>query len=89
MLVPVILNIYFYHASIQTDIIKDIKDPEKPQTLEELEVLTEESVKAEKLSDMLLNATGIPSYYIPKISIPTFALLEKSHVNTLVAKICC
>jgi len=39
------------------DIIKDIKDPEKPQTLEELEVLTEESVQAEKLSDTLLNTT--------------------------------
>ena len=26
------------------DVIRDIRDPEKPETLEELEVLTEESV---------------------------------------------
>ena len=41
-----------------SDILKDIRDPERPESLEELLVLTEESVVVKKLSDTLLHAIG-------------------------------
>lgn len=52
-------KVWIQYQLFIVDILKDIKDPEKPQTLEELEVLTEDSVQAEKLSKSLLHATGI------------------------------
>ncbi|KAF6030212.1 FAM96A [Bugula neritina] len=45
------------------DILKGIKDPERPETLEELQVLTEESVQVKKLSKSLLHTvvTFVPT----------------------------
>lgn len=40
------------------DQIKNIRDPERPETLEELDVLTEDSVKVERMSDDLLKVIG-------------------------------
>ncbi len=42
------LNIHVVHFS---DIIRDVRDPEKPETLEELEVVYEEGVTVEALND--------------------------------------
>lgn len=48
-------NMFCYRAVIRrsnhTDLLKAIKDPEKPNTLEDLEVITDDSVKVQKLSD--------------------------------------
>ncbi|XP_052792828.1 cytosolic iron-sulfur assembly component 2A-like [Mya arenaria] len=45
------------------DLIKDIKDPEKPQTLEELEVVNEDNVLVQNFSDdtLLVQITFIPT----------------------------
>lgn len=66
------------------DVIKGIKDPEKPQTLEELDVLSEESVKAEKLSDTLLHATG---WLCSHLSYYELTMHKYAQVNLLVSGI--
>ena len=38
------------------DVIRDIRDPEKPETLEELEVLTEESVVVQSMDESATSA---------------------------------
>lgn len=40
------------------DQIKSIRDPERPDTLEDLEVLTEESVQVKRISDDLYHTVG-------------------------------
>lgn len=51
------------------DIIKDIKDPERPETLEELNVLSEESVQVKKLSDRLIQTTGSEELVMARIEL--------------------
>ncbi|KXJ26279.1 MIP18 family protein FAM96A [Exaiptasia diaphana] len=44
------------------DLIKDIKDPEKPQTLEELDVVQEECVKVKSMEEhKLITITFTPT----------------------------
>jgi len=46
-----------------SDLIKDIRDPEKPQTLEELEVVNEENVNVSHFSEdtLLVRITFVPT----------------------------
>ncbi|XP_067928692.1 cytosolic iron-sulfur assembly component 2A-like [Watersipora subatra] len=53
------------------DIIKDIRDPEKAATLEELNVLTEDSVSVKKLSDTYLQTTVTFTPTVPHCSLAT------------------
>ena len=48
---------------MHSDLISGIRDPEKPETLEELNVITEDCVTVKRLSDgrLLVNIEFIPT----------------------------
>lgn len=56
-----------------TDIIKDIQDPEKPNTLEDLKVVFEEGVRMTRLNDVedayIVHITFTPT--VPHCSLAT------------------
>ena len=60
------------------DLIRDIKDPEKPETLEELNVVYEEGVKVSKL--------GETTFVIEVEFTPT---VSHCHLATLIGEVLC
>jgi metal-sulfur cluster biosynthetic enzyme len=52
--VEIIYGKHFWLLQINIDILKDIKDPEKPHTLEELEVLDEDSIEFKEFKNYSL-----------------------------------
>jgi metal-sulfur cluster biosynthetic enzyme len=57
------VTIIMQHFIFSPDLIKDIRDPEKPQTLEELNVVSEDNISVEEFSDDKL--------YVKIVFVPT------------------
>jgi len=64
---------------LHLDLIKDIRDPEKPQTLEDLNVVSEENVVVKQFTDdqLLVQITFVPT--VPHCSLAS--LIGKKHPN--------
>ncbi len=65
--------------ALSPDLIKDIRDPEKPESLEELEVVYEDGVKVEALNEdtCLIRIQFTPT--VPHCSLAT--LIGKTYIN--------
>lgn len=66
------------HCILFSDLIKDIKDPEKPQTLEELNVVSEDDVTVEPFADDKLHVKIV---FVPTVPHCSLASLIGMHLG--------
>lgn len=76
-MMPLVLLIY----AMVTDMIKDIQDPEKPETLEELAVVYEEGIQVRRAQDGTYHISIEFTPTVPHCSLAT--LIGKYSIDSL------